>query len=133
MKRQPLLTLDERELLRALKASQESALDAEVRRYLESAKASGLVRWFVRVEVKKLPGRGGSRPNVMKGFPDFMGVTTEGRFFVIEDKSKKGKLSKEQVEWRERITACPLSIYVEARHVEDVRRAIAGMEMGVGA
>lgn len=117
----PSLTRDEKAFLKAIKDAQESTLDQEVKRFLQG---SPLVRWFVRVQVKGFRTKGGMATNTMKGFPDFMGVTTSGRFFVVEDKAEKGSLSKEQVTWRERIKACSKSIYVEARSVEDVRMAL---------
>ncbi len=53
------------------------------------------------------------------GIPDILGFVSGGRFLAIEVKSKSGKLSKEQKEWRDRMESYGC-IYILARSIEDV-------------
>lgn len=64
---------------------------------LSCLKQSGLVYW-------RVPNQGTSHAGVrkkspIKGFPDIAGVFPSGKFFAIELKTDKGRLSAEQTEW----------------------------------
>lgn len=60
----------------------------------------------------------------IKGFPDIAGVLPSGKFFAIELKTDKGRLSPEQVEW---ITKLNLTggIAIVLRSKEEIREFIA--------
>lgn len=66
-----------------------------------------------------LVGKGHSAPNPMKGFPDIMGVFSDGRMFAIEVKSETGRLRPEQKAWRDRLDVRGV-VWIEARSLEDV-------------
>lgn len=60
--------------------------------------------------------------NPMAGFPDIAGVFSDGRLFVIEVKSRRGRLSDDQERWLERLSARNV-LAIVARSVADVERA----------
>lgn len=68
---------------------------------LQSLQLAGIVHW----RVNNAPGlfnRGGKvmfKKSPLKGFPDVGGIMPNGRFFAIELKVPKGKLSPEQEKW----------------------------------
>ena len=72
-------------------------------------------------------GRRGKNP--MKGFPDVAGVMPcgTGRLFVVEVKTKTGRLSPEQLKWRELLEAKGV-FYVLARSLDDVIAALRAYE-----
>lgn len=61
----------------------------------------------------------------IKGFPDIAGVMPNGKFFAIELKTDKGRLSPEQTEW---ITKLNLSgaMAVVLRSKEEIKEFIVG-------
>jgi len=65
-------------------------------------KRSGLVAWRVPNGPVMHSINGGQKvfkKSPIKGFPDIAGVMGNGKFFAIEVKTPKGRLSPEQVEW----------------------------------
>ena len=60
----------------------------------------------------------------IKGFPDIAGVLPSGKFFAIELKTDKGRLSAEQVDW---ITKLNLSgaIAVVLRSKDEIMEFVA--------
>lgn len=68
---------------------------------LTCLKQSGLVYWRVpngpvmhSIGTKQI-----RKKSPIKGFPDIAGVMPNGKFFAIELKTDKGRLSPEQTEW----------------------------------
>lgn len=68
---------------------------------LTCLKQSGIVYWRVpngpvmhSVGTKQI-----RKKSPIKGFPDIAGVMPNGKFFAIELKTDKGRLSPEQTEW----------------------------------
>jgi len=61
------------------------------------------------------------RKNPMTGFPDLAGIfkLRPGRMFVIEVKTKRGRVSKEQTSWLARLYAAGVATCV-ARSLDDV-------------
>jgi hypothetical protein len=73
---------------------------------LTSLKRSGLVAWRCPNGPVMHSINGGQKvfkKSPIKGFPDIAGVMPNGKFFAIELKTPKGRLSPEQVEWITRL------------------------------
>jgi hypothetical protein len=68
---------------------------------LTCLKQSGLVYWRVPngPVVHSIGNKQIRKKSPIKGFPDIAGVFPNGKFFAIELKTDKGRLSAEQVEW----------------------------------
>jgi len=68
---------------------------------LTCLKQSGLVYWRVPNGAVRhtINGRVIFKASPIKGFPDLAGVFPNGKFFAIELKTDKGKLSPEQTDW----------------------------------
>jgi hypothetical protein len=68
---------------------------------LSSLKLSGLVAWRVPngPVLHSIGSNQIRKKSPIKGFPDIAGVMPNGKFFAIELKTPKGRLSPEQVEW----------------------------------
>jgi hypothetical protein len=68
---------------------------------LSCLKQSGLVYWRVPngPVMHSIGGRMIRKCSPIKGFPDIAGVFPSGKFFAIELKTDKGRLSTEQTEW----------------------------------
>lgn len=76
--------------------------EAELLSYaLTVLKQSGLVYWRVPngPVVHSVGGQQIRKKSPIKGFPDIAGIMPNGKFFAIELKTDKGRLSLEQVEW----------------------------------
>ncbi len=68
---------------------------------LTCLKQSGLVYWRVPngPVVHSIGNKQIRKKSPIQGFPDIAGVFPSGKFFAIELKTDKGRLSSEQVEW----------------------------------
>ena len=68
---------------------------------LTCLKQSGLVYWRVPngPVMHSIGGKMIRKCSPIKGFPDIAGVFPSGKFFAIELKTDKGRLSTEQTEW----------------------------------
>lgn len=68
---------------------------------LTCLKQSGLVYWRVPngPVMHSIGGKMIRKCSPIKGFPDIAGVFPSGKFFAIELKTDKGRLSAEQTEW----------------------------------
>lgn len=62
------------------------------------------------------------RKNPMTGFPDVAGICPDsgGKFFTVEVKTPKGRLSPEQKVWKDKLEGQGV-LYIIATSVEDVR------------
>ena len=58
----------------------------------------------------------------IKGFPDIVGITVNGKALAVECKSDKGKLSEAQKTFRDEWVSRG-GIHVVARKIEDLQRA----------
>jgi hypothetical protein len=61
--------------------------------------------------------------NGLKGVPDIIGSTRQGKFIGVEVKAGKDKMSEDQIKFKNEITKRG-GIYIEARSLEDVTREI---------
>lgn len=88
----------------------ESEIQAQILHYLRTQ------QYFVwRSHTGPMLQKGGRRvSNPLKGYPDISGIlkTRPGVLFCIEVKTEKGKLSKEQLEWKEKLTMHGCHYYV---------------------
>lgn len=68
---------------------------------LKVLKQSGLVYWRVAngPVMHSIAGKMIRKCSPVKGFPDIAGISPNGKFWAIELKTEKGKLSEEQVRW----------------------------------
>lgn len=87
-------------------------------------KQSGLVWW--RVANGPIKHGGINKKSPIKGFPDLAGVMPNGKFFAIELKTDKGKLSPEQTDW---ITKLNMSgaMAIVLRSKDEIREFISGV------
>jgi hypothetical protein len=60
----------------------------------------------------------------IKGFPDLAGVLPNGKFFAVELKSEKGRLSPEQIEWITKLNYSG-AIAVVLRSKDEIREFVA--------
>jgi hypothetical protein len=85
-------------------------------------KQSGLVSWRVPngPVTHSVNGNTVRKKSPIKGFPDLAGVLPNGKFFAIELKTDKGRLSPEQLDW---ITKLNMSgaMAVVLRSKEEIR------------
>jgi hypothetical protein len=89
-------------------------------------KKSGLVWWRV-TNAPSLFTRAGKtmfRPSPIKGFPDLAGVFPSGKFWAIELKATKGRLSPEQTDWITRLNMSG-AMAVVLRSKEEISEFIA--------
>lgn len=98
----------------------EQEIQREILAFLEGR---GVLAWKCNLGGVRFAGRGRGR-NPMKGFPD-IGVCYEGRTIAIEVKRPDGRLSPEQLEWKQKLEAAG-AIVIIATSVESVRIAIWG-------
>lgn len=106
----------------------ESSIQKSIMAWLERA---GIEHWRMALGAVMVRTAGGGKAktkNPMKGFPDiwgFMPLTERGEIFTIEvKKPKTGRLSKEQIDWQEKLKRRGV-FYIEARSVNDVAQAFA--------
>jgi len=72
---------------------------------LKYLKSKGILHWRVAngPVMHTIGKRVIYKPSPIKGMPDIAGLMPCGRFFAIELKSEKGRLSPEQIDWIKRI------------------------------
>jgi VRR-NUC domain len=72
---------------------------------LKYLKSKGIVHWRVAngPVMHTIGKRVFFKPSPIKGMPDIAGIMSCGRFFALELKSAKGRLSPEQVTWINKI------------------------------
>jgi hypothetical protein len=65
------------------------------------------------------------KKNPLKGFPDIFAVLKggSGRLIAIEVKTKQGRLTKEQIEWGDKLRSFGVAAIV-ARSVDDVKTLV---------
>lgn len=70
----------------------------------------------------KLTGHKMKLMGTKKGFPDLVVYHARGKFagLAIEMKTRTGRVSTEQLEWKDRLTRCGFDCYV-ARGIEDAK------------
>lgn len=94
---------------------------------LSALKLSGLVAWRVTngPVMHSINGKMIRKCSPIKGFPDVAGVMPNGRFFAIELKTDKGRLSDEQTGW---ITKLNMSgaMAIVLRSREEIDEFISG-------
>lgn len=66
--------------------------------------------------------------NGMKGSPDVIGFTPEGRFLGIEVKRQGEKLTPLQSRFAKRLRETKYGIYIVARSIEDVQVQLEGIK-----
>jgi hypothetical protein len=93
---------------------------------LTCLKQSGLVYWRVAngPVLHSLGTRQIRKKSPIKGFPDLAGVLPSGRFFAIEIKTDKGRLSPEQVDWITKLNHSG-AIAVVLRSKDEIREFVA--------
>ena len=93
---------------------------------LTCLKQSGLVYWRVPngPVVHSINGSQIRKKSPIKGFPDIAGVLPSGKFFAIELKTDKGRLSPEQIDWITRLNHSG-AIAVVLRSKDDIREFVA--------
>lgn len=92
---------------------------------LTCLKQSGLVYWRVPngPVMHSLGGKVIRKCSPIKGFPDLAGVFPNGRFFAIELKTDKGRLSPEQLDWITRLNMSG-AMAVVLRSKDEIREFI---------
>jgi hypothetical protein len=93
---------------------------------LTCLKQSGLVCWRVPngPVTHSINGRMIRKCSPIKGFPDLAGVLPNGKFFAVELKSEKGRLSPEQIEWITKLNYSG-AIAVVLRSKDEIREFVA--------
>lgn len=84
-------------------------------------KAANVLSWRCSLGGVRHAGVG-RKKNPMKGFPDIGGCLRTGRFFVVECKAPKGRLTPEQIAWRDRLKSQG-ALYILATSVSDLESA----------
>jgi hypothetical protein len=89
-------------------------------------KKSGLVYWRVSngPVLHQLGGKMIMKKSNIKGFPDLAGVFPSGKFWAIELKAAKGRLSPEQTDWITRLNMSG-AMAVVLRSKEEISEFIA--------
>lgn len=89
-------------------------------------KQSGLVFWRVPNGAVRhtLNKREFYKPSPIKGFPDLAGVFPNGKFFAIEIKTDKGKLSEDQKNWITKLNMTG-AIALVLRSKDEIREFVA--------
>lgn len=97
----------------------EKEIQSEIMAYLDG---SGIAVW--RFPGQGIIKKGRKTKSHLKGFPDLFGICPgrNGRLFVIEVKTDKGKFFPEQLEWLELLRELGVMTLV-ARSVNDVVEA----------
>lgn len=93
---------------------------------LTCLKQSGLVYWRVPngPVMHSINGKMIRKCSPIKGFPDIAGVLPSGKFFAIELKTDKGRLSPEQLEWITKLNHSG-AIAIVLRSKEEIRDFIS--------
>jgi hypothetical protein len=93
---------------------------------LTCLKQSGLVYWRVPngPVMHSINGKMIRKCSPIKGFPDIAGVLPSGKFFAIELKTDKGRLSPEQVEWITKLNHTG-GIAIVLRSKDEIREFVA--------
>lgn len=93
---------------------------------LTCLKQSGMVYWRVPngPVMHSINGKMIRKCSPIKGFPDIAGVLPSGKFFAIELKTDKGRLSPEQLEWITKLNHSG-AIAVVLRSKEEIRDFIS--------
>jgi len=93
---------------------------------LNCLKQSGLVYWRVPngPVMHSINGKMIRKCSPVKGFPDLAGVLPNGKFFAIELKTDKGRLSPEQIEWITKLNHSG-AIAVVLRSKDEIREFVA--------
>lgn len=63
-------------------------------------------------------------PNLLRGFPDFAGVTKDGRLWALELKTPKGRITQEQISWQKKLLDHNAFVWV-ARTTQEIDRFFA--------
>jgi len=106
----------------------ESEIQKQIMRYLKNVRNG----FFYRSNNIGVPlhSGGGFRPSPVKGLADIIGCLY-GRFVAIEVKTKKGKVSQNQVEFCKSVQSSG-GVYIVARDlqtVQDMIEHLEGMEL----
>lgn len=101
-------------------ARSETTISGMIRSYLN---ARGFTVWRNNTGVWRT-GQGHVIRNGMKGSPDLMGFTPEGYFLGIEVKKPNKKITEYQKEFARMVRETDHGIYIVARSVEDVQKAL---------
>ena len=59
------------------------------------------------------------KPSMVRGFPDWAGITPTGKLFALELKTLKGRIAEHQQEWIDKINATN-GIAEVARTLEEI-------------
>lgn len=101
---------------------------------LTCLKRSGLVAWRVPngPVIQSRCGQVYYKPSPIKGFPDIAGVMPNGKFFAIELKTEKGRLSVEQREWITKLNMSgAMAIVLRSRdEIDEFIEAASRMRVG---
>lgn len=96
-------------------------LESDIQRSIQTWLSSrNITHWRCNLGGVRIAGKGAVK-NAMKGFPDLAGLLGcgTGRLFVIEVKTKTGRLSPEQLKWRSVLEGKGV-LYILARSLDDV-------------
>lgn len=101
-------------------------LETEIQRQILDWLTSRRI-WHRRLSIGAVKVKGARRKNPLKGFPDIFGILPDGlgRMFVIEVKTKSGRLKEEQLQCRAELEAKGV-VYILARSLDDAMTLDSG-------